>query len=60
VRPLQCRTWPFWTENLASEKVWNHSSKRCPGMNQGKEYSLEQIADLRDATDWPPSPPSSK
>jgi Fe-S-cluster containining protein len=60
VRPLQCRTWPFWNENLASEAVWNKSSHRCPGMNTGKRYSLKQIADLRDARDWPAKPPTSK
>jgi len=59
-RPLQCRTWPFWSENLASEEIWNRSSGRCPGMNQGKRYSLERIAKLRDATDWPDSAPGSK
>jgi uncharacterized protein len=59
-RPLQCRTWPFWNENLASQAIWNRSSKRCPGMNQGKKYSLDRITKLRDATDWPSSAPGSK
>jgi Fe-S-cluster containining protein len=59
-RPLQCRTWPFWSENLASETVWNRSSGRCPGMNQGKKYSLDRIVKLRDATDWPTNSPGSK
>lgn len=55
VRPLQCRTWPFWPENLTSEKAWQVASKKCPGMNdaEGKRYSLRQIEDLRDAKDWP-------
>src|ERR1043166_803347 len=39
VRPLQCRTWPFWTENLKSEKVWNSlAESKCPGMNKGQDY----------------------
>jgi Fe-S-cluster containining protein len=59
-RPLQCRTWPFWRENLASEAVWNKSSVRCPGMNQGRQYPLERIVELRDAKDWPESAPTSK
>jgi hypothetical protein len=59
-RPLQCRTWPFWRENLASEAVWNRSSQRCPGMNQGKKYSIDRITQLRDATDWPANSPGSK
>jgi Fe-S-cluster containining protein len=60
VRPLQCRTWPFWAENLAAEEIWTRSSRRCPGMNQGKRYSLDRIARLRDATDWPANSPGSK
>ena len=59
VRPLQCRTWPFWTENLVSEAVWNKSGRRCPGINQGKKWPVDRIHEMRDATDWPKSPPSS-
>jgi Fe-S-cluster containining protein len=59
-RPLQCRTWPFWAENLSSQSIWDRSSRRCPGMNQGKQYSLDGIAKLRDATDWPAESPGSK
>ncbi len=58
-RPLQCRTWPFWSENLTSEKVWNRSGERCHGMNRGKVYTPERIHELRDAKDWPDSPPTS-
>jgi Fe-S-cluster containining protein len=58
-RPLQCRTWPFWAENLVSEKIWNKSAQRCHGMNRGKVYTPEKIHALRDAKDWPKSPPTS-
>ena len=54
VRPLQCRTWPFWDGNLASKENWDASAKRCPGMNRGKQFTQEQIETLRDATEWPP------
>jgi len=60
VRPLQCRTWPFWPELLSSPENWNRAAKRCPGMNTGRTYSLPQIAEIRDAPDWPVSPPSSR
>jgi hypothetical protein len=53
VRPLQCRTWPFWDGNLASKENWEASAKRCPGMNRGKQFTQEQIETLRDATEWP-------
>lgn len=42
-RPVQCRTWPFWTENIESPKAWNHVAKSCLGCNQGRVYTLEEI-----------------
>jgi Fe-S-cluster containining protein len=60
VRPLQCRTWPFWHGNLASRQAWDLASKKCPGMDRGKrEFSQIQIEELRDARDWPEKPPTS-
>ena len=53
VRPLQCRTWPFWDGLLASPKAWDHATTGCPGMNKGKKYTIAQIEALRDAEDWP-------
>lgn len=53
VRPLQCRTWPFWDGLLGSKKTWDAASKGCPGMNKGKTYTRQQIEALRDAQDWP-------
>ena len=45
VRPLQCRTWPFWPENLWSRKTWDHAARRCHGMNAGKRHYTK--VDLR-------------
>jgi Fe-S-cluster containining protein len=59
VRPLQCRTWPFWEGNLASPQHWRRAAQRCPGMGRGREYSLPEIEALRDAEDWPQKPPTS-
>ncbi len=60
VRPLQCRTWPFWGENVVNASAWKRASKGCPGMNRGgRHFSREQIEALRDATDWPENPPTS-
>jgi len=42
-RPKQCRTWPFWTNNLASPQTWARTAKGCPGCNQGRLYSLGEI-----------------
>jgi uncharacterized protein len=53
VRPLQCRTWPFWDGLLQSPEDWMRAGRRCPGMDKGSQYTREQIESLRDATDWP-------
>ncbi|MHC4636251.1 MAG: YkgJ family cysteine cluster protein [Planctomycetota bacterium] len=47
VRPNQCRTWPFWPENLKSPNVWNETTKKCPGVNRGKAFSFEEIEKIR-------------
>lgn len=60
VRPLQCRTWPFWPENLNNRQSWNHAAKRCHGMNSGKRvFGVKEIHAIRDASDWPDNPPTS-
>lgn len=60
VRPTQCRTFPFWPENLTSKRAWSQAAKICPGMNRGAVYSRDRIEELRDAQDWPANPPTSK
>lgn len=42
-RPVQCRTWPFWSENLADRDAWEQTGSRCPGINRGDWFSLEAI-----------------
>ena len=42
-RPTQCRTWPFWNENM-NAKTWNNNiSKNCPGIGKGKVIKKDQI-----------------
>lgn len=52
VRPLQCRTWPFWTENLRSQDAWNHAHVICPGMNTGTHHDFVQIETTRKKKSW--------
>lgn len=54
VRPQQCRTWPFWTQNLKSRKAWEQARKAmpCPGMDEGKRYDYVQIESIRKAKPW--------
>ncbi len=32
-RPKQCRTFPWWPENLESPEAWTEEAKRCEGIN---------------------------
>ena len=42
-RPVQCRTWPFWPENIATPEDWAHVMCVCPGSGRGRWFSLEEI-----------------
>jgi len=52
VRPNQCRTWPFWQDNLATADHWKLASLKCRGINRGKLYSFEEIETLRKQKRW--------
>jgi uncharacterized protein len=43
VRPKQCRTWPFWTENLKEATWYSEVTPFCPGTGKGKLFSAEEI-----------------
>lgn len=46
VRPLQCRTYPFWPSVLQSPRSWCLEGQRCPGIGQGSFYPQETIERL--------------
>lgn len=46
VRPVQCRTWPFWRSNIASESSWRDVQRTCPGAGNGDFVSLAEIERL--------------
>ena len=52
VRPMQCRTWPFWTQNLRSLSAWNEAHRICPGMNTGTHHEFVQIESVRTKKSW--------
>ncbi|MGB5180561.1 MAG: YkgJ family cysteine cluster protein [Gammaproteobacteria bacterium] len=43
VRPVQCRTYPFWPELLGSAAAWNREARRCEGINQGRVVARSTI-----------------
>ncbi len=45
-RPWQCRTWPFWPENM-HPKIWQRDvANFCPGVGSGRLYSAAEIDDI--------------
>lgn len=46
-RPIQCKTWPFWAQNIDSPKSWAATAKICPGCDQGRLYTLEEIEEQK-------------
>ncbi|UCE48937.1 MAG: YkgJ family cysteine cluster protein [Phycisphaerales bacterium] len=52
VRPSQCRSWPFWPENLKSPGAWSQAARKCPGINRGRLYSFDQIERIRRCKKW--------
>ncbi len=42
-RPAQCRTWPFWPENVESPADWRNVGRGCPGVDRGRVFSVEEI-----------------
>jgi len=42
-RPEQCRTWPFWPENMKAKTWRNEIATYCPGVGKGKLHTREEI-----------------
>ena len=34
-RPVQCRTWPFWPENIETPEDWEHVTRGLPRLGRG-------------------------
>jgi len=48
VRPLQCRTWPFWPENM-KKSTWEKEVKKvCAGIGKGTLYTMTEIEKIID------------
>lgn len=46
VRPQQCRTYPWWKENIATAEDWKDEALRCEGINH-PDAPLISIDDIR-------------
>ncbi len=52
VRPSQCRTWPFWSDNLTNPNAWNKAAQKCPGVNHGRVYTHDEIEKIKRNKKW--------
>jgi len=46
VRPMQCRTFPFWRSILISPETWRRCGEECCGMGKGRLYSAGEIEEI--------------
>lgn len=42
-RPIQCKTYPFWSSSLESKEDWENLGYSCPGVGHGKLYTFKEI-----------------
>lgn len=43
VRPVQCQTYPFWPELVASARAWRAEGARCEGIGHGQAVPVAFI-----------------
>lgn len=46
VKPVQCRTFPFWPELIESEEAWDEAAAYCPGMGRGELVQIEAATEI--------------
>ncbi len=50
VRPKQCRTFPWWKENLDSIAEWKETARRCEGIDH-KDSPLISLKEIQSQLD---------
>ena len=43
VRPVQCKTYPFWPELVQTRNAWMTESERCEGIGRGQRVEVQVI-----------------
>ncbi len=46
VKPVQCRTYPFWPELVEDRKAWKEESARCPGIGKGELIQIGNACEI--------------
>jgi len=47
-KPLQCRSYPFWHENMTSRSMWKLVGAFCPGIDVGPNIALASVQKFLD------------
>ena len=42
-KPIQCRSYPFWSENMTSKAMWKLVGGFCPGIGSGPHIAVATI-----------------
>ncbi|WP_281744561.1 YkgJ family cysteine cluster protein [Thermanaerovibrio acidaminovorans] len=53
VRPLQCSLFPFWRSVMRSRDRWEEEARRCPGMGEGRLWSVEDVEERLSRSPFP-------
>ncbi len=46
VKPVQCRTYPFWPELVENRKAWQEERARCPGIGKGPLIQIGSACEI--------------
>lgn len=46
VKPIQCRTYPFWPEVVGTRAAWEAEVEDCEGIGRGREWTPDEIEAL--------------
>lgn len=46
VKPVQCRTYPFWPELVEDRAAWRDEGKRCPGIGKGELIQIGSACEI--------------
>jgi Fe-S-cluster containining protein len=46
VKPVQCRTYPFWPELVENQSAWKNEAARCPGIHKGELIQIGSACEI--------------
>lgn len=51
-KPKQCRSYPFWEENLDTKNTWSLAGGFCPGIDRGPMIPVASIKNFLKRFKW--------